>query len=323
MLVALYVTSSAGGSGKTTVIAGLARLLAATGKTVGYFKPVQAPSAPSVPDADAILLREVLGLTEPAEVLAPAFSTESELNRNVREACVRAAGNKDIVLVEGGHSPISTATALNARIVGVEVYSADMVKAAAFYRGASDRMVGIIVNRVPRARLAEATEINQAGLKTLGALPEDRSLTSLTVAELVAELGGKVVAGPAHSSTLIENVMLGAMTPDPGPLYFGQRANKAVVLKSERPDLQIAAMQTSTACLVLAGKSAPIPAVLARAADTRVPVVTVADDVPTVVSRLETALRNAWLSAAKVGRASELVSKHVDLAKIDAALGLK
>ncbi len=135
--------------------------------------------------------------------------------------------------------------------------------------------------------------------------------------------GGKVVAGPAHSSTLIENVMLGAMTPDPGPLYFGQRANKAVVLKSERPDLQIAAMQTSTACLVLAGKSAPIPAVLARAADTRVPVVTVADDVPTVVSRLETALRNAWLSAAKVGRASELVSKHVDLAKIDAALGLK
>jgi len=327
-VVALYVTSSVAGSGKTTVIGGLARRLAGQGKSVGYFKPIVSASPPAGADADALLLRTALGLTEPVETLAPVFGTEFELSRNARMACVRAAPSQDVVLIEGGRSPISTAAALDARIIGVEVFSADMDGAAAFYKEAGGRLAGIIVNRVPRHRIADVTaglsgQLAGAGLKMLGALPEDRALTSLTVAELVNELGGKVVAGPAQSAALIENVMLGAMTPDPGPLYFGQRSNKAVVVKSERPDLQIAALQTSTVCLVLAGKSAPIPAVLARAADTRVPLVTVADDVPTVIGRLEAALRNARLSAAKVERAAELIAKHADLPQIDQTLGLK
>jgi hypothetical protein len=322
-LFPLYVTSSTEGSGQTTVIVGLARLLSSKGKTIGYFKPVPASGAAFAPDSDAVILRNVLSLTEPVEVLAPISRTDAEPDRNARQACARAAGNKDVVLIEGGRSPVSTATAFDARIVGVETHATDTTKATAFYKEAGDRLLGVIVNRVPRARLADATALSQTGLKILGYLPEDRALTSLTVADLATELGGKVVAGPAQSSTLIENVMLGAMTPDPGPLYFGQRANKAVVLKSERPDLQMAALQTSTACLVLAGKSAPIPAVLARATDTKVPVITVADNVPTVVNRLEMALGKARLNAAKVARAGELLSKRIDLASIYAALGVK
>ena len=116
--------------------------------------------------------------------------------------------------------------------------------------------------------------------------------------------------------------MLGAMYVDSGLDYFGRQANKAVVLKSDRPDMQLAALETSTRCLVLAGKTAPIPAVLARAEDQNIPVITVKDSVTTVVAGIEAALAQTRFSAEKLPRLTEVMGRHFDSPSVFQGLGL-
>ena len=128
------------------------------------------------------------------------------------------------------------------------------------------------------------------GIDILGVLPEDRALFGLTVGELAEHIQGEILSSADKSGELVENFMLGAMIVDPGPDYFGRKASKAVVVRGERPDMQLAALETSARCLVLAGNTAPIPAVLSRAEEQSVPIILAKDDTGAVVNRIEDAL---------------------------------
>jgi hypothetical protein len=161
-----------------------------------------------------------------------------------------------------------------------------------------------------------------AGVEILGIMPEDRALLSLTVSELSERIHGEILQGTAKVAELVENIMLGAMYVGSGLDYFGRRANKAVVLRSDRPDMQLAALETSTRCLVLAGKTVPIPTVLARAEDQNIPVITVKDSVAAVVDSIELALTQTKFSAEKLPRLTELVGRYFDSPSVFQGLGL-
>ena len=64
--------------------------------------------------------------------------------------------------------------------------------------------------------------------------------------------------------------MLGAMVVDSGLDYFGRKSNKAAIIQQDRPDMQLAALETPTSCLVLSGSSQPpIYSVLQKAESQR------------------------------------------------------
>ena len=117
--------------------------------------------------------------------------------------------------------------------------------------------------------------------------------------------------------------MLGAMTVDTGPLYYGLKANKAVVLRSERTDMQLAALQTSTKCLVLSGKRELLPQVMNEAEEKEVPIIQTDDTVTNIVSSIENALaRNRFNQTQKLPRLAELMEQYFDFGVLYKGLSL-
>ncbi|OGO35889.1 MAG: hypothetical protein A2147_07170 [Chloroflexi bacterium RBG_16_57_8] len=323
-MVALCLISSAERSGKTTIAAAIGRHLIGQGRRVGFFKP----SLTAGPDPDAGLMREALGLDETLELLSPAYADEKALKDNVKSAFARISAGKDVVIIEGpaGRSQLTDdiAEQLDARAVAIEAYSRQLTGSVESTRKVGGRLIGVVLNKVPRSRLAQAkAELAQAGIKVLGVIPEDRALLTLTVAELARGTGGSIVQPKdGNTAALMENIMLGAMSPDHGPEYYSHKTNKAVVIRSDRPDMQLAALDTSTKCLVLAGKAAPIPMVLRRAEQRGVPVISADNDVAGVVVAIEAALQDARLNKEKVARAAVLVAQHLDFGVVYNGLGL-
>jgi BioD-like phosphotransacetylase family protein len=148
-------------------------------------------------------------------------------------------------------------------------------------------------------------------------LPEDRALLTVSVGELVEHLGGSILNSPERSEELVESIMVGAMSPDPAVSYLSLKQNKAVVTRGDRPDIQLAALQTSTSCLVLTNNINPLPNILSRAKAVKVPVVTVKDDTVRTMEALEGVLDKAKFShEKKVERLAQLLEQHLDLESI-------
>ena len=307
-MAALYVTSLQAGVGKTAVCAGLARHLDGDGRKVGYFKPMVADIREKVAvDSDAAFIRKVLRLKETAADLCPVIDGGADLARNIKKAYDRVAKGKDVVIVEGvwrlrpGAEPVEAAyevvKALKARVIVVEPYSAELAETdlSAKYRGFGESLLGVVVNKVPAGRLEALSEQLSSGV-VLGVLPEDRVLFGLTVGEIAERVDGEILNDAGKSKEVVESFMLGAMVVDEGSLYYGRKANKAAVLRGNRPDMQLAAMETSTKCLVLSGGVAPTYSVLTSARDKGIPIILTNGDTDSVVSTLEMALGRKGLS---------------------------
>jgi BioD-like phosphotransacetylase family protein len=335
-LAALYVTSLQAGAGKTAVCAGLAKHLDGEGRKVGYFKPMVADiSEKAAVDSDAAFIKKVLRLKEAAADLSPVIGRGGDLAAKIKRAYDRVARDKDVVIVEGvwrirpGARPVEAAyevvKALNARVIAVEPYSAEITAAglSAKYKDFGESLLGVVVNRVPVRRLEVLSE-QLSGSGVLGVLPEDRVLFGLTVGEIAGRIDGKILNDAAKSGEVVENLMLGAMVVDAGPDYFGRRANKAAVLRSNRPDMQLAALETSTRCLVLSGGIEPTYPVLTSAKDKGIPIILTRGDTGSVVNTLEIALgRSRFNQPKKLPRLLQIMEKHFDYRAVEQGLALE
>ncbi len=324
-MAALYVTSLGKAAGKTVVGAGVGRHLLSKKKRVAFLKPLLAEGlAGGGADSDAVFMKQVLSLAEPVEALCPLIDGTAA---GIKKAYARVAEGKDAVIIEGsGPAYFKVAEALGARVIVVEGYAEGLSPAGLVSAGKEwgKRLLGVALNKVPRRRLERVSgEAAGWGVDVLGVLPEDRALFTLTVAELAEHIHGEIVGSVEKSDQLVENIMLGAMTVDPGPQYFGRKSNKAVIIRGERPDMQLAALETPTACLVITGDTAPIPPVLYNAESKKVPVILTRDDVVTTVLNIENALGRARFNqVSKLSRLAQIMEQHFNLKAVDKGLGL-
>lgn len=328
-MAALYITSSEKGSGKTAICAGLGKLLAADGKKVGYFKPFisDGKSTTAGADGDAVFMNSLFSLDAAADILSPVISSRGSLAGSIKETCAKASQGKDVMIIEGISdqywASAEIADALDARVIVVEAYSPGMLKAVEQAKGIGKSLLGVILNKVPKNKLEQArSDAAAAGVNILGALPEDRVLYAISIGELAETIHGEMLRGAEQSAELVENLMLGAYAVDPGPDYFGRLDNKAVVLKSERPDMQMAAMETSSRCLVLTGDTPLNPTVLDRAEEKDIPIILAGNDSATVAASIEDALvRNRFHQENKLARLTELMEQHLDIQAVKKGLG--
>jgi len=336
-LVALYVTSLEGAGGKTTICAGLGKHLLNDGRKIGFFRPIVADSE-NLPkegtDTDAAFMKQVLSLEEPIDHLCPVISEQGNLTSRIKEAYAKVSSGKDVVIVEGifeqSRASYGIVEALDARVIVVEGYS-NKLPTARFVNSCKEfgeYLLGVVLNKVPRSQLEAvygemSSQFGEAGIRVLGALPEDRVLFTLTIGELAEHLQGEILNCAEKSVELLESFMLGAMSIDPGPEYFGRKANKAVVVRGERPDMQLAALETSTRCLVLTGDTAPIPVVLHGAEDKGIPIILVKGDIATAVISIEDALGKVRFNQEKkFPRLTEIMEQHFDFQAVYQELGL-
>jgi len=332
-LVALYVTSSEAATGKTAVCAGLGKQLLSDGKKVGFFKPrIAETGAVEGVDGDTVFIKRIFALAEPVDSLCPVISERGNLPDRVKEAYARVSRGKDLVIVEGDgldEASHAVAEALDAKVIIVEGYPGQSLKAMVDgYKDFGENLLGVILNKVPGNRLEQvreeiSTQFGSGGMNILGVLPENRALLTLAVGELAQHIQGEILNNAEKSGELVENLMLGAKSADPGPEYFSRRINKAVVLRSERPDMQLAALETPTKCLVLSGDTPLIPSVLYGAEVANVPIISTKADIISILTSIEDALASIKFSQeAKLPRLAEIMEQYFNFQALYKGLGL-
>jgi len=338
-MTALYVASLAESQGKTAFCAAIGKWFREKGKKVGYFKPLRTSQTP---DKDAAFLKKVLSLEEPAEQLSPVNINEApaDLESKLKAAYETVSKGKDIVLVEGigglGNDGAATQASLkllgllNAKVLLIAHYSAktsvDIQTAASKIK---EHLLGIVINAVPSGKLAQTKEVLKAelqgkGIKVLGVLPQHRSLFTVSVSELAENLGGKQLVPVTDSGGLVENIMIGVHSPDSALLYYGRKSNKAALIRGDRSDMQLAAIQTSTRCLVLTGGKTPMPFITAEAKNRGVPIIVFPKDNLAVIEQVEKFLNQArFHQKEKLEVMGQLMTHNFDFDALRQGLGLK
>ncbi len=315
-MLTLYLVSAEGAAGKTAICAGLGRNFFARAKKVGYLRLT--PNGTG--SGDAAFLKDVLPLPEPAESLCFTVTDSGAGANQLKDAYNSIAAGKDVILIEGSLSQVSyeIARVLNARVIVLAGYTSPL-KLTDSYSGFGQNLLGVIVNKVPASQLKRVREeasarCQQVGIKLLGVLPEDRALLSPTVAELAECIHGKIINNEEKASELVENFMLGAMVVDSGLDYFGRKTGKAAIIRGDRPDMQLAALETDTRCLILTSYSQPpVHNVMAKAKRKGIPVILTGNDTNAVVATVEDALMKLrFTQEKKLPGLMELLQKHLD-----------
>ena len=338
--------------GKTALCAGIGKKLANSGKKVGYIKPIHVTAQGSKDEClDAIFMNEALELGENKDQLCPLHISQEELWRNLSEdalsfsnkikaACEKAASGKDILVIESPgaikNDQVATlacytlAEAINARVILLICYCSDYREAEILQvaQKLADKLVGVVLNQVPVSKLTRVRDecveyFKSNGVNVLGVLPESRPMSGVNVGEISMAINGDIILFKDKANDLVENVMLGAMSPDSARDYFSRLRNKAVVTGYQRADMQLAALETSTRCLIVTGQK-PSSSVMVKAEDKKVPVIVAQKDASDVIRGIEQALASAGFHhPQKLQAMSAMLDTGFDYKALDTSLGLK
>ena len=298
-------------------------------------------------DEDAFRIAKILNLEEsPAEICPVLLDRPYEeflllfreadavntLKKKVQEAFKRVSAGKDVVLVEGvanyrvGKSvelcDFNISEMLNAEILMIAKYKNFVLDDILYAKEHSSSSFKVIFNQVPRYKMAYmdfvSSFLEERGVEVVGAIPQDDALAALRVGEICEAVGGRLIGRPSDEEILVEELLVGAMTPQSAITYFRRSRNAAVITGGDRSDLQALALEIpAIKCLVLTGGLEPPTIIKGAAVQRGKPLILAPDDTLTVVERLNKAFGKARLhSEAKIRRMRELLLKHVNIESI-------
>lgn len=342
---AILVSSTTPYSGKSGLALALISTLAARGLDVGYFKPYGAMPVTVdgvLTDQDALYINRTLAKPAPLEAVCPVVRTHSFIERAlahdigdlepvVRKAYDVCSAGRDVMVIEGPSNPFQAssvglavpdlAALLDAPILLVDRVGGpdlpDSVICEA--RRLGDLIRGVIFNWAHESQAEFVTGritpfLQSRGLTVFGTLPHDAALSSVTVNEIVEALAGTVLSADDRLDEPVETFMVGAMGQDKALRFFRRKARKAVITGGDRADVQLAALETNTRCIILTGNQPPSALVLARAEELGVPMVMVDTDTLSAVEKMEGLMGHIRLhDATKAARIREMFESSVDL----------
>tara|TARA_Y100000748_G_C15500852_1_gene490004 strand:+ start:594 stop:1523 length:930 start_codon:yes stop_codon:yes gene_type:complete len=146
--------------------------------------------------------------------------------------------------------------------------------------GLGDQLAGVVINFVTKYGEFKLSEdilpaFLKANISVLGTIPENRTLLSLSVQQISDILGAKFFNGNDYSNQLVEHYMVGGFGMDPGEMIFNTLDDKAVIVRGDRPDVQMSALSTEMSCFIMTGGLEPIEYVKYEANEEQVPVLVV------------------------------------------------
>jgi BioD-like phosphotransacetylase family protein len=343
-MVYLYIASVAGFSGKSLVSLGLGLLLKEEGYRVGYIKPfgkIPLKLDSTVVDADAEFMRKALDLPEPPQVVSPFVATFEVQNSVLKgrpadrfeavSGALQAMGEKDIVLIGGGAdlfegsvhgiNALSIIQRLNARTLVVEPWSGDgsIDSIVGTKELLGDSLAGAVINKVPQkahdhVKKSVRPYLEKRGISVFASLHRDILLDSISVKQLNEILNGKVLCCEEGIDEFVENFSIGAMDVDSALKYFRRTPNKAVITGAHRADIQLAALETSTKCIILTGGMYTNDVITGKAKMQGVPILSVHDDTFTTVEKIEHVLGKIRIrEQKKVLKTKEIIGQEFDL----------
>lgn len=355
----LLVGSAESYSGKSATILGIALQLMHHGLDISYGKPLETYTKamenqcqdPETCDDDVQFIAStlqldtgnvrptILSLTE--QRIQERISGTNQTDYQAKLSQYLEMNGCDCVLLEGpgtlaegqlfGLSLQQTAQTLDAPVLVVARYHSALVVESILEtkRQLGDRLLGVVINDVPDTDLDMVKNtvcpfLEKQGIAVFGSMPRNAILRSVSVGELVKQLDAEVLCCPDRMDLMVESLTIGAMNVNSALKYFRKAHNMAVVTGGDRTDLQLAALETSTHCLILTGHLPPKDTVKQRAEDLEIPVLSVDLDTLTTVEIIDQTFGQVRLhEAIKVACIKELMAEYFDIKRFMDAVGLE
>lgn len=337
----LVITSTHQNAGKTSIIIGLAKALQ---KKFGYIKPFGDRllyRKKRLWDYDTALINSIFGLGEdPAEMsigfdhakLLYIFDKET-ITQKVLELQESAGKDKDILFIEGGKEipygisvhldAISLAKSLAAELLVVisgkeETIIDDIIFLKNHVNFGTVNFKGIIINKVPNLEdfnNVHLPKIEQLNIKVLGVIPYYEELSHFTVNFLADRLFARIITGESFLNRPVKNIIIGSMSARAAiqsPVFHEE--NKVVITSGDRNDMISAALESSTAAIILTCNIEPSPDLISKASALKIPLLLVSPDTYQIakqVDDIEPLLQKD--DTEKMLLIEEMIKKHVNL----------
>jgi uncharacterized protein len=352
----VYLAATGQNRGKTTASLGLFDLFIGRGLGAGFMKPVGQRTIieDGIPaDEDAVLMREVFGLTDPMAVMSPVHIprgfTKAYINGEVVEdlgARIRAANRAladrhEIALVEGtGHAGVGAVIGLSNAVVaamlgapaiiisegGVGRPIDEIVLNASHFASRGVEVAGAIVNKVDLDAQPGLVRILERGLLAhgialLGVLPYRPILSNPTLAMVLEGVHGETLHPGPDLDRVIDSVAIGAMEP----VHMLERIGPGtlVIVPGDREDtiLRLASAHASGSStslgLVLTGGYRPSQTVIDEIRWADLFATLVSEDTYEVASEVHDLLvKTHAADAEKIALIKRLVAEWLDLDRI-------
>jgi BioD-like phosphotransacetylase family protein len=351
----IYIASIGSYAGKSITALVLGLRLRDRGLRVSYFKPLgtlPVREQDVLTDEDALFIARALGAAGPTPALCPVLLTPElaaaalagqtgALDRRITEAYREISRGADVTVVGGignlsrgalvALSGARVAELLEARVLLLARYESDQTVEEVLLASEllGPRLAAVAFNYVPAEALDHVRTpvreyLEKRHIAVLGAVPRDELLASVTVRELAEQLGARILCCENKLDELIRHFVIGAMNVASAVKYFREMEGKAVITGGDRPDIQLAALQSPTKAIILTGNLHPSAVLVKRAQQVGVPMLLVAADTLSTVERIESILGKLRVrERAKVERARELWEQNLDFERLFAIMGVE
>ncbi|MBD2195090.1 MULTISPECIES: phosphotransacetylase family protein [Calothrix] len=350
----LLIGSTETYSGKSATVLGLSHQLKQTGLDISYGKPLGTTfnvSVGNVFEEDVQFIAHSLNLSEnrvtPTMLALDEVTVQKRLlgedKTDYQQSLIQQylpVSRGDLVLLEGpgdleegklfNLSLPQVAEVLDASVLLVARYKSllSVEPLLSAKQRIGDRLIGVVINDIPNDKLESARNVlrpflEQQGIPVLAMLPKSDLLRSVSVGELVKQLKAEVLCRSDRLDLMVESLAIGAMNVNSAVKYFRKRRNMAVVTGGDRVEIQQAALETSTQCLILTGQLPPPAFILNRAEELEIPILSVDLDTLTTVEIVDRTFGQVRVhEPIKVEYIRQLMSEHFDLERLLSKLGL-
>lgn len=344
----LFVGAAEPWSGKSTTVLGLSYQLQQKKIDIAFGKPLSTclnGSGRAVIEEDARFIATSLELVEnrlaPTLLRLDKFGLEKRLcgddTTNYQKSLVEQylqVPFGDLLLLEGPSdleegtlfdlSLPQMAEVTDASILLVVRYQSliSLEKALEAKQRLGDRLIGVVINDVPSQDIGTVNNLlipylEKQDIPVLGILPKNDLLRCISVRDLVHELQAEVLCCSNRLDLLVESMAIGAMNVNSAVKYFRKHRNTAVVTGGDRVEIQQAALETSTQCLILTGKLPPPPFILNRAEELEIPIISVDLDTLTTVEIIDKTFSQAHIhEPVKAECIRQIMSEHFDIDRL-------
>lgn len=350
----LLVGSTEAYSGKSATILGMAHQFQEKGLDIAYGKPIGTCLSESPDDGldeDVRFIAQTLGLPESRlrptllcldeATIANRIGGEDDVDYLASLQRYREKQGGDLVMLEGPGtlqegelfdlSLLQISQTLDASVILVARYHSTLIVDGLLSakHTLGDRLLGVLINDIPAEQFETVKAeihpfLESKGIAVLGMLPRDELLRSVSVGELVHQLNAEVLCRADRMELMVESLRIGAMNVNSALKYFRKARNMAVITGGDRTDIQLAALETSTQCLILTGHLPPSPNILSRAEELEIPILSVDLDTLTTVEIIDRAFGQVRLhEPIKVHCIYQMMAKHFNIDRLMEMLELE
>jgi len=359
----VYIAGTGQHSGKTLVSLGLVSALREQGMEVRYMKPIgqRAVQMGDIEvDEDVVLIKSVYDMPcEPQDAnpitIPSGFTTDFVRQGKSREPLVdkilagfaRVSDGADLVVVEGtGHAGVGSVLGLSNAKVASLLDSAPVIVTGgglgrpidefALNRTQFDAegrcVIGVIANKFLPAKVDELEPLLGQWLaehraRLFGVIPYAPMLTELTMQQVVAEMGAKVIHGEEYLDRSISKCIIGA---EPAHrLLYSLHPGVLAIVPGDRDDLILAAVSCEELSpevggdigICLTSGILPHQSVLRIIAGSHTPVIAIDAGTYQVASEISDLVAKMLpTDVEKIAMGKELVREHVDLPALTQAV---